>query len=389
VDFNPFDHAFQSDPYPTYQWLRDESPVYYNSRLDFWALSRFEDVLAAVLDTATYTSTKGVALEDDGQGAAKSMIHMDPPDHTRMRKLIAKRFTPRRIAELESTVRTLAKELAQGLDGRAAFDVVKDYSALLPASVISVMLGIPEAEHDHVREWTDDYLTRPEDRIDQTVDSREAESRLVGLAATYAAERRAAPNDDIMSLLVTMEFDGMPLTDADVIGMSMLLIAGGHETTSKLIANGVRLFGRHPDQRQAVIDDPELMSSAVEELLRYTSPTQYMTRTTTRDVTVRDTVIPQGSKVALLFGSANRDPREFSRPDDFDIFRPRSRMLAFGRGAHVCLGAAVARLETRIALQEFLARVPDYEVDEAAITYMHSGNVQGPTSMPLRVLHPV
>jgi cytochrome P450 len=386
VDFNPFDHSFQSDPYPTYSWLREQAPVYYNPQLDFWALSRFDDVLAAVLDTATFTSTKGVALEDDGQGAAKSMIHMDPPDHTRMRKLVSKRFTPRRVAELEDTVRGLAKELASGLDGRTQFDVVQDYSALLPASVISVMLGIPEDEHDNVRTWTDDYLTRPEDRIDQTVDSREAETKLVTLAATYAAQRRAAPNDDILSLLVTMEFDGAPLTDADVIGMSLLLISGGHETTSKLIANGIRLFGRHPDQRAAVIEDPELMAPAVEELLRYTSPTQYMTRTTTRDVTVRDTVIPQGSKVALLFGSANRDPQEFSRPDDFDIFRPRSRMLAFGRGAHVCLGAAVARLEARIALQEFLAQVPEYEVDESAITYMHSGNVQGPTAMPLSVL---
>jgi cytochrome P450 len=386
MDFNPFDHAFQSDPYPTYEWLRENAPVYYNPQLDFWALSRFEDVLAAVLDTATYTSTKGVALEDDGQGAAKSMIHMDPPDHTRMRKLISKRFTPRRIAELEQTVRGLAKELAGGLEGRSAFDVVQDYSALLPASVISIMLGIAESDHDSVRKWTDDYLTRPEDRIDQTVDSREAETRLVTLAATYAAQRRAAPNDDILSLLVTMEFDGAPLTDADVIGMSLLLISGGHETTSKLIANGVRLFGRHPDQRKAVLEDPELMTAAVEELLRVTSPTQYMTRTTTREITVRDTVIPSGSKVALLFGSANRDPREFSRPDEFDIFRPRSRMLAFGRGAHVCLGAAVARLEARIALQEFLAQVPEYEVDESAITYMHSGNVQGPTSMPLRVL---
>ena len=386
MDFNPFDHSFQSDPYPTYRWLRDEAPVYYNAQLDFWALSRFDDVLAATLDTETYTSTKGVALEDDGQGAANSMIHMDPPDHTRMRKLISKRFTPRRIAELEETVRGLAKELASGLDGRSQFDVVSDYSALLPASVISIMLGIAESDHDNVRTWTDDYLTRPEDRIDQTVDSKEAETRLVTLAATYAAQRRAAPKNDILSLLVTMEFDGALLTDADVIGMSMLLISGGHETTSKLIANGVRLFGRHHDQREAVISDPELMATAVEELLRYTSPTQYMTRTTTRDVTVRDTVIPQGSKVALLFGSANRDPREFSRPDEFDIFRPRSRMLAFGRGAHVCLGAAVARLETRIALQEFLAQVPEYEVDESAITYLHSGNVQGPTSMPLRVL---
>jgi cytochrome P450 len=386
MQLNPFDHQFQSDPYPTYEWLREHAPVYYDELLDFWALSLFDDVLTALHDTETYTSSRGVALEDDGQGASKSMIHMDPPDHTQMRKVIARRFTPRRIAELEPTVRTWAQQLVAKLDGRGQFDVVTEYAGLLPATVISVMLGIPEEEHDHVRVWTDDYLTRPEDRIDQSLESRAAEGKLVQLAASVAVARRAAPTDDILSLLVTMEFQGQPLTDAEVIGMCMLLIAGGHETTAKLIANGVRLFGRHPDQRDAVIRDPELMVQAVEELLRFTSPTQFMTRTTTRDVDVRGTVIPAGSKVALLLGSGNRDPREFERPDEFDIFRANPRILAFGHGAHVCLGAAVARLEGRVALQEFFARFPEYEVDDEGITYMHSGNVQGPTHMPLTVV---
>jgi cytochrome P450 len=386
MQLNPFDHQFQSDPYPTYEWLREHAPVYYDELLDFWALSLFDDVLTALHDTETYTSSRGVALEDDGQGASKSMIHMDPPDHTQMRKVIARRFTPRRIAELEPTVRTWAQQLVAKLDGRGQFDVVTEYAGLLPATVISVMLGIPEEEHDYVRVWTDDYLTRPEDRIDQSLESRAAEGKLVQLAASVAVARRAAPTDDILSLLVTMEFQGQPLTDAEVIGMCMLLIAGGHETTAKLIANGVRLFGRHPDQRDAVIRDPELMVQAVEELLRFTSPTQFMTRTTTRDVDVRGTVIPAGSKVALLLGSGNRDPREFERPDEFDIFRANPRILAFGHGAHVCLGAAVARLEGRVALQEFFARFPEYEVDDEGITYMHSGNVQGPTHMPLTVV---
>jgi cytochrome P450 len=386
MELNPFDHRFQSDPYPTYEWLREHAPVYHNERLDFWALARFDDVLAALHDTRTYTSTQGVALEDDGQGASKSMIHMDPPDHTQMRKLIARRFTPRRIADLEPTVRAWAKQLVDGLAGRDSFDVVTEYAALLPATVISVMLGIPETEHEHVRVWTDDYLTRPEDRIDQTLDSREAEGKLVQLAAAVAAARRAAPTDDILSLLVTMEFEGELLTDAEIIGMCMLLIAGGHETTAKLIANGVRLFAEHPDQRAAVIADPGLMTQAIEELLRFTSPTQYMTRTTTRAVDVQGAEIPGNAKVALLLGSGNRDPREFERPDEFDIFRPNPRILAFGHGAHVCLGAAVARLETRVALQEFLTCFPEYDVDQTGISYMHSGNVQGPTRMPLTVV---
>jgi hypothetical protein len=207
----------------------------------------------------------------------------------------------------------------------------------------------------------------------------------VALSAEVAAARRANPTDDILSLLVTVEVDGQPLTDAQIIGFCLLLIAGGHETTAKLIANGVRLFGSHPDQRDAVRRDPELMTQAVEELLRYTSPTQFMTRTTTRDVELYGETIPRGSKVALLLGSGNRDPREFERPDEFDVHRGNPRILAFGHGAHVCLGAAVARLESKVALQEFLARFPDYEVDETGIEYMHSGNVQGPTRVPLAV----
>ena len=387
MELNPFDHQFQSNPYPTYEWLREHAPVYLNERLGFWALSRFTDVLDALHDTATYTSTRGVALEDDGQGAAKSMIHLDPPDHAQLRKQIARRFTPRRIGELEPTVRAWARQLVASLDGREAFDVVKDFAALLPTTVISVMLGIPQQQHDDVRMWTDDYLTRPDDRVGQTLDSVAAEGKLVELTAALASARRAAPADDILSLLVSMQFHGAPLTDAEVIGMCMLLIAGGHETTAKLIANGVYLLWRHPEQRDAVIHNPELMAQAVEELLRYTSPTQFMTRTTTRDVEVRRTVIPADSKVALLLGSANRDPREFDRPDEFDVFRPvNRRILAFGRGAHVCLGASVVRVEARVALQEFLGRFPDYAIDGDKITYMHSSNVQGPTRMPLTVL---
>ena len=186
-------------------------------------------------------------------------------------------------------------------------------------------------------------------------------------------------------MLVEAEIDGVPLTDEQVIGFCLLLIAGGHETTSKLIAHGVRLFAAHPERRDAVIADPELMTGAVEELLRFTSPTQYMARTVTRDVELHGVTIPSGSKVVLLLGSGNRDPREFERPDEFDISRPNPRILAFGHGAHVCLGAAVARLEARVALQEFLARHPRYEVDEDAIEYLHSGNVQGPTRVPVAV----
>jgi cytochrome P450 len=385
MELNPFDYDFHRDPYPTYAWLREEAPAYHNAELGFWALSRFDDVLAGLHDPATYTSRHGVALEDDPEGPAGSMIHMDPPEHTEMRKLIARRFTPRRIAELEPQVRTWTRGLLDRLTGRADFDVVTDYAALLPATVIASMLGIPPEQHDDVRTWTDDFLHREAGVAEIPPAAIEAQNKLVMLSATVAAARRADPTEDLLSLLVRVEFEGRPLSDAEIIGMCILLISGGHETTAKLIANGVRLFAAHPDQRDEVVAHPEAMPRAVEELLRYTSPTQYMARTTTRAVELHGRTIPPGEKVLLLLGSGNRDPREFERPDEFDVHRPNARILALGHGAHVCLGAAVVRLEARVALEEYLARYPRYVVDEAAIEYMHSGNVQGPVRVPVAV----
>jgi cytochrome P450 len=385
MEFDPFDYEFHRDPYPTYEWLRERAPMYHNERLDFWALSRFDDVLAGLHDPATYTSTGGVAIEHT-DAALKSMIEMDPPQHTQMRKLIARRFTPRRIAELEPRVREWTNALLDSLEGRSQFDVVHEFSALLPTTVVGTMLGIPPDRHDDARQWTDDLLTREPGNPVPPRAAAEGAINIAVLAQELSRARRERPADDILSVLVEAEVDGVPLTDEQVIGFCLLLIAGGHETTSKLIANGIRLFAAHAEQRDAVLAEPELMVGAVEELLRYTSPTQYMARTVTRDVELHGTVMPQGAKVVLLLGSGNRDPREFERPDEFDITRANPRILAFGHGAHVCLGAAVARLEARVALQEFLARFPRYDVDEDEVEFLHSGNVQGPTSVPVAVL---
>jgi cytochrome P450 len=384
VEFNPFDYEFHRDPHPTYRWLRDDAPVYHNERIGFWALSRFDDVLAGLHDPVTYTSTGGVAIEHT-DSALKSMIEMDPPEHTRMRKLIARRFSPRRIAVVEPRVREWTNALLDTLDGHPRFDVVEQFSARLPTTVVGTMLGIPAERHDDVRRWTDDLLMREPGNPSPPPAAAEGAGHIVVLAQQLATARRQRPEDDILSVLVDAQVDGRPLTDEEVIGFCLLLISGGHETTSKLIANGVRLFAAHPDQRAAVVADPALLPGAVEELLRFTSPTQYMARTVTRDVELHGTRLPEGAKVVLLLGSGNRDPREFERPDEFDITRPNPRILALGHGAHVCLGAAVARLEARVALQEFLARYPSYEVDEDAVEYLHSGNVQGPTSVPVVV----
>jgi cytochrome P450 len=384
VEFDPFDYGFHRDPYPTYRWLRDDAPLYHNPRMDFWALSRFDDVLDGLHDPATYTSTGGVAIEHT-DAALKSMIEMDPPDHTAMRKLIARRFTPRRIAELEPRVREWTTALLDRLEGRQEFDVVHEFTALLPTTVVGTLLGVPADRHDDARRWTDDLLTREPGNPEPPPAAAEGAMQIAMLAHELASARREHPADDILTTLVQAEIDGEPLTDEQIIGFCLLLVSGGHETTSKLIANGVRLFATHPEQRDAVIEEPARVAPAVEELLRFTSPTQYMARTTTRTVGLHGVEMPAGAKVVLLLGSGNRDPREFDRPDEFDISRANPRILAFGHGAHVCLGAAVARLEARVALQEFVTRYPRYAVDEDAIEFLHSGNVQGPTSVPVSV----
>ena len=326
VEFDPFDYGFHRDPYPTYAWLRDDAPLYHNERMGLLgavALRRRPE--RAARPRARTRRPRGVAIEQT-DAATKSMIEMDPPEHTQMRKLIARRFTPRRIAELEPRVREWTSALLDRLDGRDEFDVVHEFTALLPTTVVGTMLGISPDRHDDARQWTDDLLTRepgnpvpPPAAVGGFDADRDAGARARG------ATRRERPADDILSTLVQAEIDGQPLTDEQVIGFCLLLITGGHETTSKLIANGIRMFASHPDQREAVRAEPDLMAGAVEELLRYTSPTQYMARTTTRAVELHGVEMPAGAKVALLLGSGNRDPREFDRPDEFDIERPNPR----------------------------------------------------------------
>ncbi len=385
-EFNPFDFEFHRNPYPTYEWLREEAPVYHNPTLDFWALSRFDDVLAGLHDPATYTSGHGVALEDEGpDGPAGSMIHLDPPDHTAMRKLVSRRFTPRRIAELEPRVREWTRSLVAGLDGRRDFDVVTDYAALLPATVISTMLGIPVEEHEHVRVWTDQLLTRDAGMMTIPHDAGAAMMKLVGLSAQLMTLRRERPTDDILSLLVEVELDGEKLTDAQVIGFCILLISGGHETTAKLIANGVRLFASHPEQRDAVIADPAMMVPAVEELLRFTSPTQYMTRTTTRDGRAARGDDPRGEEggTPARVGQPRPErvrparrvrhpPRQPAHPG----LRPR-RARVPGRHGREARGARRAA-----GVPRAVSRVRGRRV---GIEYLHSGNVQGPTRVPVTV----
>lgn len=382
--YNPFAYEIHEDPYPTYARMREEAPAYRNPELDFWALSRFDDVLDGYRDWQTFTSTLGIALGDAGSITSPSMIGMDPPDQTGLRKLAVRAFTPRRVGSLEPRIRALTTGFLDGFVEQGECDLIERLAALLPSDVISTLLGAPPADHNDLRIWTATLLTREDGVADLPAAAHQASKNLVGRFEELIGEKRRRPGEDLISALIETELDGRRLTDFEILGFCMLLITGGNETTEKLIANTVHQLARNPDQRAAIIEDPARIPAAVEESLRFRSPTQYMVRTTTREVEMHGATIPEGEKVMLLIGAANHDPRHFDAPERFDIDRAMERHLAFGFGVHFCLGARLARLEARVALEEIHQRIPDYEVDESGVSVVHATNVAGLATLPIR-----
>ena len=376
MDLNPFSYEFHEDPYPTYRWLRDHAPLYYNADLEFYALSRFRDVLAASQDWRTYSSAEGTTVErmsPEMFEATPMMIFMDPPRHDRLRKLVSTVFTPRRIAELEPFIRENAVRLLDALHERGGGDFVKDFSALLPMEVIFTMLGVPQADRRQLRGWMDLALER--DRDTPTIPSRAIDALMQLSRYWYEllVVLRRDPNDGLISALLTVEVetdDGgtTRLSDGEVIGFCALLGAAGNETVTKLLANAAVLFARHPSEYAKILAEPSRIANAVEEVLRHAAPSQYQGRTVTRAVEWYGHTVPQGARILLLTGSANRDEREFPDPDRFDIDRPIPVAFGFGHGVHFCLGASLARLESRVALEEFTRRFPDYRIDESRLS---------------------
>lgn len=394
VEFDPFSADFFDGAYRTYRRLRDEAPVYYNATWDFWALSRYEDVVAASRDHETYSSAKGATLDmvkahDNAIPVPKVIISMDPPEHQRMRKLVSNVFTPRAIAALEDMVEEKIHERLAALDP-ARFDVVADFSALFPNEVITTMLGVPQADRDQIRRWLDLLLERHPGEIATTPEGYQASVNTGIYYYNLVQQRRAAPRDDMISRLIETEVerDGQveKLTDIDITGFATMLGGAGAETVTKLIGNAMVAFADFPEQWRMLHDDRALVPAAVEELLRYEPPSQYQVRTTTRDVTLHGTTIPAGSAVLLVTGAATRDERMFPDPDRLDITRDR-RMgfnLAFGYGVHSCLGAALARMQSRIALEALLDVLPRYEVDRSGLRRVAMSNVCGYARVPVR-----
>ncbi len=383
--YSPFAYEIHDDPYPTYARLRAEAPAYHNPELDFWALSRFDDVHAAMQDWETYSSSAGVSLEQGSRARPPMIIMMDPPRQQKLRKLVSKAFTPRRIATLEPQIRALTRKYLDPLLPRGAFDFIEDFSAKLPMDVISTMMGVVESDQDMLRGWADALLHREEGKAEIPQAGPDGSANLVRYFAEDLARRRMHPGDDLISALVEAEIDGERLSDAEIIGFCFLLVIAGNETTTKMLGNAILLLARHPDQRAWLVAHPDRIADAVEEVVRYDNSSQMLARLLMRDVTLHGKTMPAGKKVLLLIGSANRDERVFERADRFDVRRPPKASLAFGYGIHVCLGASLARLEGRVALEEALPRMPDYVVDEGGLVRVHSANVRGYAHVPVRL----
>jgi cytochrome P450 len=387
VVYNPFGFALHDNPYSTYQRLRDEAPAYWNPELEFWALSRFDDVLAAFRDPERFSSSKGVALETRGRVGEqfRQMIEMDPPEHTTFRKLVSRVFTTRRVDEMESQVRLVIAGYLDAIAPRGEADLVADVSGPFPMEVISLILGIPEADRPTLRTYADQLMIREDGQIEMPAAAVEGILGMLGYFADDLRARRSSRRTGLISDLLDLEVDGRSLSEKELLGFCVLFVVAGHETTTKLLANAIDLFAIHPEQRRLLLDDPSLVPDAVEEVLRYRNSTQYMHRTLTCDVDCHGRTMRSGDSVLLVIGAANHDEREFGpTAETFDVRRRPERHLSFGSGAHFCLGAALARMESKVALEEIHRRIPDYSVDHDRAVRFHSGNVAGWSSLPIR-----
>ncbi len=393
LHWDPYDYALHADSHPTWRRMREEAPLYRNDEYDFWALTRFDDVLNVLVDHQTYSSDKGDILEVIRAGnneITDSMISEDPPLHTVHRKMLSRAFTPKAIKTIEDRVREYVVNTLDEQVGSKGFDYVHDFGSRVPGMVIAAMLGTPDSDLDIIRSLADDQIHIDEGvGYDDRTNFEEASARAGAYFMAHVLARRKNPTDDMMSVLVTMEYEDehgvtRKLDDLEAVRYIALLSAAGNETTARHIGWAGAVLAQHPDQRAKLVANPELIPNAIEELLRYEPPSMALARVATRDVTWYGQVIPEGSPIVIITAATGRDQRQFPDPDTFDVERKMERHLSFGFGIHVCMGAALARVEARIVLEEVLKRFPEWDVDWDNTDIVHTGSaVRGYSKLPI------
>jgi cytochrome P450 len=390
--WDPLNEKYKADPHSVWKRLRDEAPLYYNEQFDFYAVSRFADVDAFSKDPKTFCSSHGTVMEMITADPAEieMMIFMDPPEHTRYRRLVSKAFTPRRMALLEEDIRALCARLLDELVGRSSFDYVQDFAAKVPAYVIAALLGAPPEDRDRVRGWIDEsFHLDPQTGMSNDI-SMGAMMQVMELVAETLEDRKRNPRDDMFTDLVTGEIvddDGelRRLTIEQAVNFAVLIASAGTETVARLLGWAAITLDHNPDQRAELAADATLIPNAIEELLRYEAPSPVQSRWCTADYEVHGQTIPAHSKVVMITGSAGRDERAFPDADRFDIHRKIDHHVSFGYGIHFCLGAALARTEARIALEETFKRFPEWSVDTAGAVPLYTSTVRGYTKLPITV----
>jgi cytochrome P450 len=393
IYYDPYDFEIDTDPYPIWKRMRDEQPLYYNERYDFYALSRFEDVERCSLDWRTYRSGRGTVLEIIRSGVEMppgTILFEDPPSHDLHRGLLSRVFTPRKMGAIEPQVREFCAGCLDPLVGAGGFDFVADIGAPLPMRTIGMLLGIPESDQQAIRDHIDEGLRLDQEEMPDFAGKFGDGQATHSAFEEYIEWRATHPSDDLMTELLEAEFEDADgtvrrLSRQEVLGYVGLLAAAGNETATRLIGWSGKVLAEHPDQRGELAADLTLVPQAVEELLRYESPSPVQARYVAADVEHHGRKVPEGSVILLLTGSANRDDRKFPRGDSFDIHRTIDHHLAFGYGIHFCLGAALARLEGRVALDEVLKRFPTWEVDWDNAVQARTSTVRGWEKMPVRV----
>ncbi|QIV82252.1 cytochrome P450 [Mycolicibacterium frederiksbergense] len=389
VYFDPYNVEINADPYPAFARLREEAPLYYNEEFDFYALSRFADVNKALIDHETFSSARGAIIElikANIEIPSGALIFEDPPIHTTHRKLLARMFTPRKIAALEPKIREYCAAALDPLVGTGNLDFITDFGAVMPMQVISTLLGIPEDDQEMIRDHGNDQM-----RTEAGKPMKAASEGMIdgSIFETYIDWRKDNPSDDIMTDLLNVEFTDeqgvtRKLTREELLIYINVVAGAGNETTTRLIGWAAKVLAEHPEQRRQLVENPALIPQAIEELLRFEPPAPHVARYVTRDVEYYGQTVPEGASMMMLIGSAVRDSRQFP-PDGevFDIHREQRQHLAFSVGTHFCLGSALARLEGRIALEEMLKRFPEWEVDLPNAKLSPTSTVRGWDSMPV------